>query len=145
MKLKWVLQSLFLLLLAVNFGCQSTGERTPQSPALQRNLYNVVIKENLVKAEKGDAEAQYNIGNYFGRGESLIFYENYVEASKWLKLSAAQGYEKAKTLLTEIEQREAKQRNVFEGFRAKAESGDAAAQENLGECYYEGEGVAKDA
>jgi TPR repeat protein len=40
--------------------------------------------------------------------------------------------------------RELQLRKEFEGYKAKAEHGDALAQCNLGNCYYEGIGVAKD-
>ncbi len=40
--------------------------------------------------------------------------------------------------------KQAQLRKEFEGYKVKAEHGDALAQCNLGNCYYEGIGVAKD-
>ncbi len=75
------------------------GGRIGQSSAAQKSPDQIAFDENLIKAKKGDAEAQYNVGKYYADRKHSLF-ENYLEASKWLKLIAAQGSENAKTLLT---------------------------------------------
>lgn len=51
-------------------------------------------------AEKGDAEAQYNLGNCYFKGEEVS--KNMKEAVKWLRKAAEQGHQYAKETLTEI-------------------------------------------
>ena len=56
-----------------------------------------MLKEELIeKASKGDSEAQYQLGLYYCR------LNKEKEALFWIRMSAEQGYAKAKDLLLEI-------------------------------------------
>ena len=52
-------------------------------------------------AEHGSADAQHNLGVSYESGEGVIA-QNYVDAYKWMKLAAAQGYEGATKKCEEI-------------------------------------------
>ena len=47
------------------------------------------IEELKKRAAAGDAEAQYNVGNAYKRGE--VVEQNYEEAVKWWRLAAEHG------------------------------------------------------
>jgi uncharacterized protein len=137
MKMEWCVTSFLLLVLCA--GVQLHAEDLK------------VLKDTKAKAEKGNAEAEYNLGQWFAdseqfvsEGRSYILSRDLAQAHKWLGLASAQGYNKAKTRLFEVEQIEAKQKQLFEDADAKAVKGDADAQDALGDMYYQGEGVPND-
>ena len=154
--MKWVLQSVSLLLLVANLGCQSTVDDTRQLSVQQTDPDYKVFVETQAKAERGDAEAQYNLGEWYANGKRFVqinrvqgnigyfLSRDFGQACKWLSLASAEGYDKAKTRLLEIEQIEAKQKTLFENTKAKAEQGDVSAEYNLGAMYRSGKGVPKD-
>jgi TPR repeat protein len=49
----------------------------------------------LADAEQGDASAQFNLGLMYDNGEGVP--ENDIEAVKWYRLAAQQGYAKAQS------------------------------------------------
>ena len=62
--------------------------------------YATAIKEFSVAAEQGIADAQYNLGVMYAKGEGVP--ENYIKAYMWVSLAAAFGYKdekKAKEVL----------------------------------------------
>ena len=92
---------------------KKTGKIAPISTAkldLLRKRYAkcISIKKELVDAvkqyrndaEQGDAEAQYHLGCCYQFGDGII--KNKVEAAKWLRKSAKQGYVQANKLLKTI-------------------------------------------
>src|ERR1039458_9166562 len=146
MKMKWVLQPLSLLLLVANLGCQSTVDGTRQLSAQKTDPDDKMLATTRAKAEKGDAEAQYNLGEWYAGGQYFIsktggFFltKNYAQACKWLNLATANGCDKAKTRLSEIEQIEANEKKLLEDTKIEAEKGDAKAQASLGKMYAPGE------
>jgi TPR repeat protein len=84
------------------------------------------VLETKDKAAGGDAEAQYQLGCYYVAGQSFLK-PDLALALEWLGKAAAQGHKAAKEKLAEPER-------VSE-VKAKAESGDAEAQYQLG-CFY---------
>jgi hypothetical protein len=142
MKIGRFLQILASISLVATLGCQ-TRERTTQAPVRVKTPEQIEFDQNLTRAQQGDAEAQYRVGFYYAERKRSL-YENSREAIKWLKLSLSQGYGKAQPLLAEVEQSEAKRKSSFEDFKDKAETGDAKAQYNLGRCYANSLGVARD-
>ena len=86
------------------------------------------------RAEKGDREAQHNLGDYYYNGLGVA--KDSVEAVKWYRKAADQGHEQSRRQLELID--------TFERAKARAEKGDREAQHNLGDYYYNGLGVAKD-
>lgn len=99
-----------------------------------------------VKAEKGDAYAQHNLGVFYFYGVGTE--KNWVAAVKWYRKAAQAGIALAQFNLgccylhgngvgkDEVE--------AVKWIRKAAEQGVAEAQVNLGSCLYRGKGVAKD-
>ena len=97
------------------------------------------------KAEKGDAEAQYNLGLCYFYGTGVA--KDEVEAVKWFRKAADLGYAKAQSNLgisyydgTGVAKDEVE---AVKWYRKAAEQGDAKGQCNLAACYARGTGVAK--
>ena len=105
-----------------------------------------IFDDARLKAGKGNAEAQFNLGLCYAKGEGVP--RDGAEAVKWYRKAAEQGHTAA-------------QNNVAHAYyfglgvpkdyveavrwnRKAAEQGDARAQLNLGLCYAKGEGVPKD-
>lgn len=120
--------------------------------AMQLNAADLkLLKETKIKAEKGNSEAQYTLGQWFADGAQFVsegrdFYlsKDLEQARKWFELASAQGYDEAKTRLLEVEQIEAKQNSLFQNTKAKAEMGDQESQIALGDMYCKGDCVSPD-
>ncbi|MCX5710104.1 MAG: tetratricopeptide repeat protein [Candidatus Omnitrophica bacterium] len=105
------------------------------------------LAEIRAKAEKGDAEAQWELGKAFSNGEFGLE-KDQQEAVKWYRKSAEQNFASAQVDLgfcymfgkgVEQEQQEA-----VKWWRKAAEQNNVVAQTNLGACYCNGNGVAID-
>lgn len=119
-------------------------------------------------AEQGFAQAQYNLGVCYHYGVGVLI--NLAEATQWYHKAVAQGYPDAKTQLVKLEQEKKSRQttqspeqlftigcNYYYGengksidyaqaiqwFNQSAELGYTSAQYNLGVCYKQGQGVAK--
>lgn len=107
---------------------------------------NPEFDELLVKAEKGDAQAQYDIGLSYYKGNGVE--QNYAEAIKWYRKAAKQGYVHAQVDLGfAFESGNGVKQNYEEAvkwYRKAVEQGDSYAQYNLGVCYENGKGLKKD-
>ena len=95
-------------------------------------------------AEKGDAEAQFYVGECYERGRGVK--KDEVEAMEWYHQSAEAGFARAQLYLgLRMKDNEAQStywfRKGIETCRKAAEQGDAKAQFNLGVCYFWGYGV----
>ena len=99
----------------------------------------------LAKAEKGDAQSQFELGAALSLGKFGVA-QDYEEAVRWLRKAAEQNFAPAQNhmgvcyhdgLGLTINYEEA-----VKWFRKAAEQGDADAQCNLGTRYLRGEGVA---
>jgi TPR repeat protein len=105
------------------------------------------IEDLRISAEKGDLEAQVNLGIAYAKGEGIP--KDEVEAVRWIRRAAEKGFAKAQFILGAV---------YFEGLggvpknyvqavkwiRKAAEQGFADAQFELGEAYAKGGGVSKD-
>jgi len=101
----------------------------------------------LAKAEQGDAEAQFNLGNIYtdvDRSVSMGVTINLVKAAKWFRMSASQGHARAQNALGEayaygygVPQNPAE---AVKWWRKAAEQGTPKAQYNLGRAYARGYG-----
>jgi TPR repeat protein len=104
------------------------------------------LEELKKAAEKGDAEAQYNLGVAYERGDGVP--QDYEEAAAWFHKAAEQGHMWAQGLLGMMyyEGRGVAQDDARAAHwhRKAAEQGLAGAQGILGLMYYEGRGVAQD-
>jgi hypothetical protein len=112
----------------------------------------LILPPLLAKAEKGDAKAQDELGVYY----RFAAPKNMVEAVKWFRKAAEQGYVEAQDHLAECyengesvpkDQAEALNwyRKAAEQYRKDAAQGDDDyAKFNLGVHYHKGRGVPKD-
>lgn len=133
-RLRW-----FLLLLLVS--------AVFQLPAQQSEADRKLLADVRAKAEKGDAQSQYDLGSAFIRG-SLGVAKDEAEAVKWFRKAAEQNYAPAQhNLGVCYANGEGVAKDYVEAvkwYRKAAEQNDASAQINLGACYCKGKGVAKD-
>ena len=130
----WVL--LLLLLVATAF----------QLPAQQTDAARKSFEKIKAKAEKGDAEAQLNLGLCYDKGEGIA--ENESEAVKWYRKAAEQNIAKAQFYLGSCYgfgrgvSKDEKEAVIW--YRKAAEQNLIPAQYTLGACFALGKGVAKD-
>lgn len=105
-----------------------------------------LLAEQRVKAEAGDPVARFKMAGFYARGEGVA--QDLVEAARWLKLAAQQGYAPAQNNLAVCYSTGAgvpkDQAKAIEWIRKSAEQGYARAQCYLGLSYAKGEGVPKD-
>ena len=103
-------------------------------------------RSTLLRAERGDATAQYDLGRMYDRGEGVA--EDDREAARWFRKAAEQGHAKAQHRLGFMyatgEGVAEDDREAARWFRKAAEQGLAEAQNGLGRMYATGEGVAED-
>ena len=106
-----------------------------------------LLADIRTKAEKGDAQSQYEMGAAFFFGH-LGLAKDDVEAVKWFRKAAEQNYATAQYSLgvcyTEGQGVEKDEPEAVKWYRKAAEQNYAWAQYNLGICYGRGDGVAKD-
>jgi len=104
------------------------------------------LKETYQKAEIGDAEAQYNLGEMYYNGEGVS--QNDKEAVKWYLKAAEQGHAKAQFnlgLMYDIGKGVSQDyKEAVKWYSKAVRQGHAEAQRHLAICYAKGEGVPKD-
>jgi hypothetical protein len=97
-------------------------------------------------AEKGNANAQLNLGIMYELGQGVP--QDFKEAAKWYRLAAEQGNAFAQSSLGVIYRNgQGVLQNYQEAvkwIRLSAEQGNASAQSNLGAMYNTGQGVPQD-
>jgi TPR repeat protein len=101
------------------------------------------------RAEAGDVEAQYMLGQEYNfKYLEKDFSQEYFDKSMmWYRKAAVNGHVEAKTSLGILYLSRGTPEDNVEAvrlLREAAEQGNAKAQETLGDCYNEGNGVAKD-
>jgi TPR repeat protein len=137
MKANWLKWLLLLFFLTAVF----------RLPAQQSEADRKLLAAIRAKAERGDAQSQYDLGTAFDEG-SFGVAKDEVEAVKWYRKAAEQHFAAAQFNLGNC---------YYEGhgvakdymeavrwYRKAAGQNFAGAQSNLGQCYAEGQGVAKD-
>ena len=99
-----------------------------------------------ISAKKGDVLGQYALGVFYVHGEGVA--QDYVEAAKWFRKAADQGFARAQhDLGLCYENGDGVTKDVTEAvkwYHKAADQGDASAQYGLGLCYAKGNGVEKD-
>jgi TPR repeat protein len=99
-----------------------------------------------ISAEEGNADAQYNLGVFYERGQGIP--QNYTQAIYWYQKAAQQGYAAAENNLAGMYldgrglPRDYTQALYW--YRKAADQGLATAQENLGDLYFLGKGAKQD-
>jgi len=97
-------------------------------------------------AEKGNAEAQYKVGEMYETGFGVK--KDMVEADKWINKAASKGHETAtfKLLYWDVEKNgvTATNKDQVEALKVKAGDNNEQAQYYLGKMYARGVGVKKD-
>ena len=93
------------------------------------------------------AQSEAEIDSWFNKGSEEFTQGNYIEAIKWWRKAAEQGYAKAQTLLGSCYHNgqgvEKSYTEAAKWLRKAAEQGLAESQYMLGSCYYKGRGIEK--
>lgn len=114
--------------------------------AYKRGDYKAAVALWTVAANKGDAEAQNNLGLLYDKGEGVA--QDYNQAASWYRKAAEKGYAPAQNNLglTYAKGQGVPQDNkqAVSWFRTAADQGYAEAQNNLGAMYANGRGVSQD-
>ena len=110
------------------------GHGVPWNEEMAEKLHERSVKLNSLReaAERGDAEAQFRLGDIYYEGKEVS--QDHSEALKWFRKAAEQGH--AGALSHELYQKAI--------LPEAAEQGDAEAQFRLGSIYYQGRGVPLD-
>jgi TPR repeat protein len=99
-----------------------------------------------VRAENGDAEAQFALGYFYATGQGVAHDE--AEAVKWYRRAAEQNLATAQfNLATCYDNGQGVEKNTGEAvkwYRRAADQNLADAQFHLGACYQHGDGVSRD-
>lgn len=114
--------------------------------AYSKSDYANAAREFRPLAEKGHAEAQYNLGFMYANGQGVP--QNHAEAAKWYRLAAQQGDAEAQgNLALMYAYGQGVSQNNIEAvrlYRLAAQQGNAPAQYNLAFMYAKGQGVSQD-
>ncbi len=114
--------------------------------AAQKGDYAMALQLWRPLADRGDADAQYNLGVMYNNGDGVA--QNYSEALKWHRKAAAQGNGNAQFHLGLMYDRgRGMTRDYTEAakwYRLAANQGVAVAQYKLGVMYHDGQGVPRD-
>ena len=120
---------------------------TRTAPVAAPEVTEVIDLEGTrAKAERGDAEAQQQLGSIYAKGQGVA--PSYTEAAKWYRQAADQGCAEAQTALGELY--EAGQgvpcddAKAAQWYRRAAEQGHVAGQYSLAVLYVMGKGVPRD-
>jgi len=138
MRKRWLILSCAALI------CGGAGWQIYSRVASQRKLA-AVAQATQVRAERGDAQAQYELAMMYLRGEGVP--KDVGTAQKWIRSAAKQGLAKADSVLGSwclygvgLPQNDSE---AFQLYRSAAEKGDAAGEYGVGYMYRNGRGAAK--
>ena len=148
----------FLILVILGAGACSQTEEIEQKQFTSEKLLQIskleqpTIEELIQSAEQGDVEAQYELGKLYDTGKGVPTGEgvptDHLEAAKWYRKAAEQGYANAQFRLGDAYRKglgvPQDYQEAFKWFQMAAGQGDAAAQFKLAAMYHKGEGVPKD-
>ena len=107
-----------------------------------RGDYQTAIKEWRGPADKGDADAQFNLGQAYKLGRGVP--QDLVEAEKWYKKAADQGHLQASDNYGLVLFQSNRRPEALPYLRASAERGEPRAQYVLGTGHFNGDFVEKD-
>ncbi len=101
-------------------------------------MWTELFEEQLDKAEDGDADAQYEVGIMYLKGQGVE--EDRAQAVRWLGSASLAGNEQAAAKLRRMDD----QRDKFNALEERARAGDVEAQYEMGMMYLKGRGVEKE-
>ena len=137
---------LMMLLVAVGTTVSWSGEVEDGVAAHERKDYKTALNMFRSAAQKGNADAQNNLGVMYSHGNGVP--QDYAASAKWHRLAAQQGNANAQYNLgmmynmgQGVPQNEAE---ALKWFRLAAQQGVASAQFSLGLMYARGRGVPLD-
>ena len=110
--------------------------------AWQRGNYTAAIAEWRMLAEKGDADAQFNLGQAYKLGRGVP--ADLKMAQTWYEKAAEQGHEEAQANLGLLMFQTGQQEAAMVWIRKAADRGDPRAEFILGTALFNGDGVEKD-
>jgi tetratricopeptide (TPR) repeat protein len=121
-----------------------TNQVDKMEPTTEKNDGSTVFQICLKEAENGDAKSQFDLACMYTSGKEVA--QDYKEATKWLEMSAKQGFSTAQNELGVLYGRGAlglvqDYEKAFAWYKLAAEQGYATAQSNLGFMLIEGQGV----
>ena len=119
----------------------ASPEQPNSVPSDQNSLQTLIDNAN-----KGDANAQFNLGRCYDKGVGVE--QDYNEATKWFTKAAEQGNVKAQGILgfmfNEGQGVTQDYKEAMKWYKKAAEQGDAPSQFMTGLMFYEGQGVKQD-
>lgn len=110
--------------------------------AWERGDYGAAVREWRPLAEKGDADAQFNLGQAYKMGRGVPADPKI--AQSWYEKAAAQGHERAQAYLGVLLFQDGKRAEAMPWIRKAAERGDARSQYVLGTALFNGDLIEKD-
>jgi TPR repeat protein len=141
--MKMLIRMALVAVLALGASTVASQDFDKGLAAAQSGDYQTAMKEWLPLAERGDADAQLNIGIMYERGDGVS--QNVMEASKWYRLAADQGNAQAQNNLGFLydngEGVTLDDAAAVKWYRMAAIQGYAKAQSNLGGMYANGKGI----
>jgi hypothetical protein len=104
------------------------------------------VEGTKAKAERGDADAQKNLGKIYAKGQGVT--QDYAQAAKWYRQAADQGHAGAQAALGELYEAGRgvahDDTEAAKWYRRAAEQGNAKGQYSLAVLYIMGKGVPHD-
>ena len=110
--------------------------------AWSRGDHAVAVKEWLGPAAKGDADAQFNMGQAFKLGKGVS--QDMKRAEAWFRKAAEQGHIKAADTLGLLLFQDGRKAEAVPLLQASVERGDPRAQYIMGIAHFNGDIVGKD-
>jgi len=108
----------------------------------KKRLYIEAFPYFKKSAEQGHAEAQFNLGFMYEKGQGVD--QDKKQAAYWYRKAAEQGLAEAQCNLGVMYDEEEDYKQAVYWYRKAAEQGHAVAQNNLGVMYKYGKGVKRD-
>lgn len=144
--MKKVLFLVFVGVIAFASGLSCNVENGTKSNAKVAEKHSSNVHELRDKAENGDAEAQFSLGEIYFAGRGVE--QDYKEAVKWFRKATEQGNVTAQLAIGSMYLEgigvEQDSKEGVKWVRMAVEQGDANAQNGLGVMYAIGKGVIKD-
>lgn len=135
-----------VLLIPLITTAAETGNLDAAIDAVEKQDFMTAYQTFKDLAEKGNAEAQYNLAILYRQGKGVM--QDPKVAAQWFRKAADQGLASAQYYMGHLyDVGEGVEKNAglaVEWYKKAAERGNPSAQTNLGVCYASGEGIKQD-